>query len=186
MRRSRNGQLGLVMSWVVRHKADPVGARLADGHYSRRKVGAPQFMPPGQTLVLVSGDGLAVFGWWRPDPKSGLQAMNGLDGWTCTIFRNTGQQQSSTMILEAERPVIFGATRDRRYRISFGTPAEYFADSLHDDGSPIDTSKMRGIAWYLWDEETDENGEWFGDIIQYGIAPTRRAAIGHAKTAVGK
>ena len=58
-------------------------------------------MPPGQTLVLVRDD--AVFGWWRPHPRSGLKAMNGLDGWTCTIFRNTGALLSSELILEAER-----------------------------------------------------------------------------------
>lgn len=60
-------------------------------------------MPPGQTLILLSLDEAAVFGWWRPDPKSGIKAMNGLDGWTCTIFRNESlAYQSSTMILAAE------------------------------------------------------------------------------------
>ena len=28
--------------------------------------------------------------------------MNGKDGWTCTIFRNTGSTLSSALILEAE------------------------------------------------------------------------------------
>ncbi len=87
--------------WTVSHKYDKRGAELADGHYSRRTVGSPQFMPPGETLVLVRSD--AVFGWWRPHPRSGLKAMNGLDGWTCTIFRNTGPVRSSELILAAER-----------------------------------------------------------------------------------
>lgn len=59
-------------------------------------------MPPGERLVLVSADETAVFGWWRPHPSSGIKAMNGLDGWTCTIFRNTGPVLSSLLILEAE------------------------------------------------------------------------------------
>ena len=88
--------------WLNSWKADPVGARLADGHYSRRTVGSPQFMPPGQTLVLVSPDGLSVFGWWRPHPASGLRAMNGLDGWTCSIFRHTGPALASQLIVAAE------------------------------------------------------------------------------------
>lgn len=88
--------------WEAVRKFDQRGAALADRHYSRRKIGSNQFMPPGQTLVLVSGDGLAVFGWWRPDPASGLRAMNNLDGWTCTIFRNEGPRLSSSLILEAE------------------------------------------------------------------------------------
>jgi hypothetical protein len=86
--------------WRVSHKFDRGGALLADRHYSRRKVGSPQFMPPGQTIILRA-DG-AVFGWWRPHPGSGIRAMNNLDGWTCTIFRNESAVRSSQLILEAE------------------------------------------------------------------------------------
>jgi hypothetical protein len=92
--------------WVPVPKAIRPAARLADEHYSRRTVGSPQFMPPGQTLVLLTPDELAVFGWWRPDPSSGITAMNGLDGWTCTIFRNTGPTLSSELILDAERELL--------------------------------------------------------------------------------
>ena len=88
--------------WLVKHKADVVGRSLADRHYSRRKIGAPQFMPPGQTFVLVASDDSAVFGWWRPHPDCGIKAMNGFDGWTCTIFRNEGTALSSDLILMAE------------------------------------------------------------------------------------
>lgn len=64
-------------------------------------------MPPGQTIVLLSVCESAVFGWWRPDPIYGLSSMNGLDGWTCTIFRNEGCPfaQSSELILDAELAV---------------------------------------------------------------------------------
>lgn len=58
-------------------------------------------MPPGQTIVLYTPG--AVFGWWRPHPDSGIVAMNKLDGWTCTIFRNESQFLSSELILEAEQ-----------------------------------------------------------------------------------
>jgi hypothetical protein len=98
--------LGVSGPWTVVPKFTPVAAKLADGHYSRRTIGSSQFMPPGQTLVLMTLDELAVFGWWRPHPDSGIKAMNGLDGWTCTIFRNTGPQLSSTLILEAERELL--------------------------------------------------------------------------------
>jgi hypothetical protein len=95
-----------VTPWNVVPKFTPAGARLADGHYSRRTVGSPQFMPPGQTLVLLTPDELAVFGWWRPHPDSGITAMNKLDGWTCTIFRNTGPALSSELILAAELELV--------------------------------------------------------------------------------
>jgi hypothetical protein len=70
--------------------------------YSRRTIGSPQFMPPGQTVILLERSGLAVFGWWRPQPGSGIRSMNGLDGWTCTIFRNESRTLSSELILAAE------------------------------------------------------------------------------------
>ena len=88
--------------WEVRTKFDYWGCRLADRHYSRRKVGSPQFMPPGQTMVLLLPTNDAVWGWWRPHPASGLSSMNGLDGWTCTIFRNESAHRSSDLILAAE------------------------------------------------------------------------------------
>jgi hypothetical protein len=86
--------------WTRVCKGDPSAVALADRHYSRRKVGSPQFMPPGQTLVLVAPG--AVFGWWRPHPDSGIVSLNKLDGWTCTIFRNESATRSSDMILHAE------------------------------------------------------------------------------------
>jgi hypothetical protein len=88
--------------WKVSARFNPAAARLADRHYSRRKPGSPRFMPPGQTLILLTPDADAVFGWWRPHPRSGIRAMNNLDGWTCTIFRNEGQRLSSILIIEAE------------------------------------------------------------------------------------
>jgi hypothetical protein len=98
--------IGLGCWWLAESgKFDPVGARLADRHYSRRTVGAPQFMPPGQTIVLIGHDMRSVFGWWRPHPDAGITAMNGLDGWTCTIFRNEGSVLSSELVLDAERAI---------------------------------------------------------------------------------
>jgi len=81
---------------------DRTGRVLADGHYSRRKPGARQFMPPGQRFALITRDGASVWGWWRPHPSSGIRAMNGLDGWTCTIFRRTDGVIASELVLDAE------------------------------------------------------------------------------------
>ena len=89
--------------WERVTKFDLRACALADRHYSRRKPGSGQFMPPGQTIVLLSSDEMAVFGWWRPHPRSGLKAMNGYDAWTCTIFRNESPALSSTLILDAEQ-----------------------------------------------------------------------------------
>lgn len=96
-----------VEGWTRVNKFDPRSAALADRHYSRRKIGSPQFMPPGQTVILYRPG--AVFGWWRPDPASGIRAMNGLDGWTCTIFRNETRWLASVLIVEAERELVEAA-----------------------------------------------------------------------------
>jgi hypothetical protein len=89
--------------WRRTIKFDQDACALADRHYNRRKIGSPQFMPPGQTIVLIRPS--AVFGWWRPHPGSGLKAMNNLDGWTCTIFRNEGDMLSSVLIDDAEEAI---------------------------------------------------------------------------------
>lgn len=67
--------------------------------------GAPQFMPPGQRFVLIARDFGSVWGWWRPHPAAGLKALNGLDGWTCTIFRRTAGARASALVLDAERAI---------------------------------------------------------------------------------
>lgn len=95
--------------WRRIGKSDPVAVSIADRHYSRRKPGSPQFMPPGQTVVLLAKDSLALFGWWRPNPSADISAINGLDGWTCTIFRNESAVLSSSLILDAEKFLtVFG------------------------------------------------------------------------------
>lgn len=60
-------------------------------------------MPPGETIVLVTRDAMAVWGWWRPHPRSGIRAMNGLDGWTCSVFARHGGALASELVLDAER-----------------------------------------------------------------------------------
>lgn len=88
--------------WVVSHKADKDGVRLLRNHYSRRNPDSPQFMPPGETLVLVTECRQAVFGWWRPDPRGGMKMMSGYDGWVCSVFHNESSIMSSELILAAE------------------------------------------------------------------------------------
>ncbi len=116
--------------WTRVPKFDSRAARFADNHYSRRTPGSAQFMPPGETIVLVrevsNFEVDALFGWWRPHPRSGIKAMNGLDGWTCTIFRNeTGVIFSSVLIEMAET-------------------------FLHGNPTPCGPS---GLITYVWDKK---------------------------------
>jgi hypothetical protein len=73
--------------WQVRGKSDPAACALADRHYSRRRPGSGQLGPPGRKLVLVTPCERAV--WLTHWPDAHL-AMDGLDCWRCSIFRNEG------------------------------------------------------------------------------------------------
>ena len=155
--------------WIVVPKFTPAGARLADGHYSRRTIGSPQFMPPGQTLVLLTPDCLAVFGWWRPHPDSGIVAMNKLDGWTCTIFRNTGPVLSSELILAAEAELM------GRYECGPSGLLTYVWDSKVQSRNPGYCFKRSG--WKAIGRSADGRKTLLHKAADLaGIAPLRAAA----------
>ena len=142
--------------WERTHKFDAAAAALADRHYSRRTVGSPQFMPPGQTVILINPTRTAVFGWWRPHPSAGITPMNGLDGWTCTIFRNESPALSSAMILDAEA----------------------FLRLAHDDCG------QDGLLTYVWDSRVRSVNP--GACFKHaGWRPRGRSADGR-KTLLGK
>ncbi len=54
-------------------------------------------MGPGEKLVLLSVDGLAIFGWRKFIDNSGQHGVN------CAFFRNESPVLSSALILDAER-----------------------------------------------------------------------------------
>ena len=72
---------------------------LADRHYSRRTIGARQFLYSGRKLVLRNAEGTVLFGWLYPDPT---MRMDHQRGYNCAIFRNESGRRSSEIILEAE------------------------------------------------------------------------------------
>ncbi len=74
-------------------------AMLADRHYSRRTVGARQFLYSGKKLVLRNSEGTVLFGWIWPDDD---KRMDGQTGYNCAIFRNESTRKAHEIILEAE------------------------------------------------------------------------------------
>lgn len=66
----------------------PCSMRICGSSLPAAQGRGPAYAAAGNTLVLVTPDYDAVFAWWRPDPTSGIKPMNGLSGWTCSIFRN--------------------------------------------------------------------------------------------------
>lgn len=76
---------------------------LADRHYSRRTVGARQFLYSGRKLVLRDAMGDVLFAWIFPDPA---MRFDGQTGYNNAIFRNESARRSSDIILEAERAAL--------------------------------------------------------------------------------
>jgi hypothetical protein len=75
---------------------------LADRHYSRQKIGSPQFMPPGGCVVLYAltrDGGQAVWGTSTPFARYVKHEWAG--AWMCSIFRNEGAGQASELIRQA-------------------------------------------------------------------------------------
>lgn len=86
--------------WVKR--SDERARALVDGetvgkppHYSRQTPGADEFMSNGKTLVLMTDDGLAVWGAIENMDPAGKRR------WRVSIFRNKGPRVSSELVAEA-------------------------------------------------------------------------------------
>jgi hypothetical protein len=84
--------------WTPSHKFDPRSCLIADRHYNRRKIGSPQFVPPGRAVVLRhDDDALWVTSW--PFAEYVRHAWPG--AWVNSLFRNESDRLSSELILEA-------------------------------------------------------------------------------------
>lgn len=71
--------------WVLSHRADPRALPMADRHYSRRKPGSRQFVPPGRCLVLLTVDEHALWVTSWPITRYVRHAWPG--AMICTLFR---------------------------------------------------------------------------------------------------
>lgn len=98
----RRGCSVIAGHWRSSHKADPRAVALYVRHYSARRYadGRPrrQCMPPGETMVLLTEDCRAVFGWQR----ARVERYDRQTGVCCTLFRNEGNLLSSALIAEAD------------------------------------------------------------------------------------
>ncbi len=88
-------------TWVQVRDGNVAGLVLFQRHYSKHhyKDGRipKRFVGPGERIVLITQDGLALFVWRKFIDASGQKGVN------CSIFRNEGPNLSSRMILEAEK-----------------------------------------------------------------------------------
>lgn len=85
--------------WQLSHRADPKAVPIADRHYNRQKVGAPQFAPPGRCLVLATPNYDAL--WITSFPFAQYVKHAWAGAYVCTMFRNESNLLSSDLIREA-------------------------------------------------------------------------------------
>ena len=82
--------------WRRSDRFDPAALPLADRHYNRRKIGSPQFVPPGRCLVLLTADRSALWVTSWPFAEYVRHAWPG--AWVNSLFRNEGGYLSSDLI----------------------------------------------------------------------------------------
>ena len=87
------------MRWCLSDSFDVRALPLADRHYNRRKIGSPQFAPPGRRLVLLTADASAF--WITSYPFAEYVRHRWGGAWVCSAFRNEGSERSSDLIVDA-------------------------------------------------------------------------------------
>lgn len=85
-------------AWLITTRSDPAVRALRDRHYSTKYPGGRTAGPPGRVVVLRTAIGDAAWITHYPAPEL---ALDGLDAWRCTLFRNEGTVLSSDLIHEA-------------------------------------------------------------------------------------
>lgn len=87
------------MLWRKSWRADPVARAIADRHYNRQKVGAPQFVPPGSCLVLMAHNNQAL--WVTSAPLARYVLHEWAGAWMCSCFRREGGAPAGDLIWDA-------------------------------------------------------------------------------------
>lgn len=123
------------MNWCVSHRFDPAARELADRHYSRQKVGSPQFVRAGSCLVLLSACGRAL--WvtsWQLHCKHAWAGA-----WECSTFRSEGAGRASDLIRQAVSCTL----------AHYGEPPALGMVSMIDRAK-VKPTMVRGEAVYGW------------------------------------
>jgi hypothetical protein len=144
------------VNWHLSWRADPRARRIADRHYNRQTVGAPQFVPPGRCLVLVTTDADAL--WITSWPFAPYVKHAWPGAWVCSAFRNEGPLLSSSLIVEA-----VACTRHR-----MGEPPQLGMVSFVDRGK---VRKKRDPGRCFLRAGFERVGETAGGLLAFLLSP---------------
>ncbi len=86
--------------WLQVRDGDDTGRAIFDRHYSRYHYADGRkpklYAGPGEKMVLLRPDARALFIWRR------FISADAQEGISCAVFRNEGQELSSTLVVEAD------------------------------------------------------------------------------------
>ncbi|MEO7716272.1 MAG: hypothetical protein ABIY70_08710 [Capsulimonas sp.] len=97
---SRSGYVRASKHWYTGRDGNQECYAIRSRHYSAVKNRRPrqrQFVGPGARIVLIAGNGTAIFIWRKEDFR-----QDGQIGVNCVAFRNEGGVLSSSLITEAD------------------------------------------------------------------------------------
>lgn len=83
------------MFWEESNRFSREACRIADTHYSRQKIGSPQFVAAGSPIVLIGRKAL----WVSLEQK--FQDHDWKGAWNNTLFKNESGELSSELIIQA-------------------------------------------------------------------------------------
>jgi hypothetical protein len=90
------------MRWEISHRCDRRVRPLADRHYNRQSVGAPNFVPPGRCLVLKMKEGETTKAFWVTSWPFAQYVKHAWAGaWVNSAFRKECPGDASEMIRSA-------------------------------------------------------------------------------------
>lgn len=127
------------MLWMHSNRADPRARALADRHYNRQKVGAPQFVPPGRCCVLYAKTPTGEAFWTTSWPFGEYVKHAWPGAWVCSAFRNEGAGCASDLIRQAIAATL----------AYFGDPPELGMVTFVDR-SKVRPTKVRGCDEWGW------------------------------------
>lgn len=149
------------MNWRLSHRADATVRPIADRHYNRQKIGAPQFVPPGRCLVLGAIEGTAL--WVTSWPFAEYVKHRWPGAWICSCFRRESGPRASDMIREA-----IACTRWKWPTIpELGMVT--FLDRRHVKPIKRRGKEIWGYTWLLAGFEPD--GETEGGLLAFRLKP---------------
>lgn len=97
--------MATTMTWELSHRADQKARVIADRHYNRQKIGAPQFVPPGRCLVLWQPGAF----WVTSFPFAQYVKHAWAGSFVCSAFRREDEctALSSDLIREAVAATVW-------------------------------------------------------------------------------